>query len=431
MTRMLIACAVLPLLTGVFAPGSEALRQQPPARSPLAFFEPPAWTRLARIDPLTLDPVGPQVPIGEYHAAATVSPDGSRLAVATGGPGGGIQIVDLERMETVHRVHTGIAAEALAWLIRNRLLGALQCNPANSAGRGCGIVLVDGGSGKIVRRWPETERDTQFLPQRPPLSAPKPVVATRHGVVFLLGHWSEIAAARLVLITKDEEFRSVSLSPIRVGRHLTSSIDAVPVGSDVSAGLAVDTDGERAFVVGAQPTVAEVDLRTMTVRYHEVTGLAQPRGEVSQRRAFWLPGAGIVVYGHDTVAPTRGQRVPSLPAGVRIIDPTTWRVRTIDARASRAAFAAGSLLVYGAELPGLIGYSPDGRERFKLFGDEQAREVFADGAHAYVVTRRAPEDVKRHIRLIDAATGTVLRRATPSARLVDLIPHHAAPLQKR
>src|SRR5437867_3084168 len=170
------------------------------AKAPLAFLERPALTKLARLDPLTLEPVGPYVPIGEYHWAATTSPDGLRLAVATGGPGGGIQIIDLERMETAHSVHTGIAAEALAWLTPNRLLGALQCNPTNSGGRGCGIVLVDGGNGKILRRWPETERNAEFLPFRPPSSPPKPVATTRHGAVFLPGNCSEIASARLARI---------------------------------------------------------------------------------------------------------------------------------------------------------------------------------------------------------------------------------------
>jgi hypothetical protein len=56
------------------------------------------------------------------------------------------------------------------------LLGALQCNPVNSARRGCGIVLVDSGSGTMVRRWPDTEDDIQFLPFQPPLNPLKPVL---------------------------------------------------------------------------------------------------------------------------------------------------------------------------------------------------------------------------------------------------------------
>src|SRR5438093_13583259 len=50
-----------------------------------------------------------------------------------------------------------------------------------------------------------------------------------------------------------------------------------------------------------------------------------------------------------------------------MIDTTTWRVRTIDARASKAAFVADTLLVYGGESFGLTGYTTEGRERFRLF----------------------------------------------------------------
>lgn len=390
------------------------------ARAPLGFFGPTPST-LARLDPLTLEPAGPQVPIGEYHRAATLSPDGVRLAVATGGPGGGIQIVDVERMEKVHSVHTGIAAKALAWLTRDRVLGGLQCNPANSAGRGCGIVLVDGVTGKIVRRWPDTENDTQFLPVHPPLGAPKPVAITRHGVVFLLSHATEIAAARLVLITKAEEFRAVSLFPIQVGLHQTSSIHGRPVGPNASAGLAVDAAGERAFVVGAESTVAEVDLSTMNVRYHDVTGLER-QSDVGVRRALWLPGGGIAVFGHDLVVSSGDGRVTLLPAGVRIIDTMTWRGRTINAQASTAVLAGGSLLVYGGALLGLTSYSPDGRERFRLFGDEQVREAYLDGANAYVIFREAAGDSGRYrVRVISAATGILIRERVPLERLVDLI----------
>jgi hypothetical protein len=325
-------------------------------------------------------------------------------------------------MEMVHRVHIGIAPEALAWLTPTRVLAAMQCNPANSGGRGCGIALVDAGSGTIVRRWPETEQDDQFLPFRPPYASPKTVEAARDGVVFLLGHWKDIAPARLVLITKGEQLRSVSLAPIKIGLYQTSlAFGRLPTGPDASAGLAIDATGERAFVVGAEPTVAEVDLRTMTVRYHQVAGLAERRTDVGVRRAFTLPGGDIAVYGFD-VDPAASGPASIASAGVRIIDGTTWRARILDARAARVVSAAGSLIVYGGDLPGLSAYDANGRERFKLFADEQVREVFRDGDHAYAITRKSAADPQRQIHLIDIAAGRQLRQATPSAQLIDLVP---------
>jgi hypothetical protein len=418
MQRAIAIRAGMLLVAGIVV---SADRQRASERVPLAFFEPPARTFLARIDPVRLDPVGTRVPIGEYHYAAAASPDGRHLAVAAGGPGGGVLIVDIGRMEMVHRVHIGIAPEALAWLTPTRVLAAMQCNPTNSGGRGCGIALVDASSGTIVRRWPATEQDDQSLPFRPPYASPKTVEVARDGVVFLLGHWKDIAPARLVLITKDEQLRSVSLAPIKIGLYQTSSaFGRLPTGQDTSAGLAIDANGDRAFVVGAEPTIAEVDLRTMNVRYHEVAGLAERRTDVGVRRALMLPGGDIAVYGFD-VDPAASDPASIVSAGVRIIDGMTWRARTLNGRATRMMSAAGSLIVYAGDFPGVTAYDANGRERFTLFADEQVREVFADGDHAYVITRKSAGDPERRTHVIDVVAGTRLRQATPPTQLIDLV----------
>jgi hypothetical protein len=188
--------------------------------------------------------------------------------------------------------------------------------------------------------------------------------------------------------------------------------------------LVVDDAGKRAFVIGGEQTVGEVDLTTMSARYHEVQGLER-RGNVSQRSALWLDGGRIAVFGEDVMIAGDG-RVTRVPAGVTVIDTTTWRAQTIDARASRAAFAASTLLVYGGESRGLSGYASDGRERFRLFYNGQEQEsivsVHLDGAYAYVVTGQTPgETQRRRVRVINVATGTVVHEATPAARLVDLV----------
>src|SRR5712691_99188 len=112
---------------------------------------------LARLDPLSLRPVSPKVEMGEYHAAWSLSPDASQLAlgVSSGesvltpsrrlGLRIGIYIVDLGRMQLVQEIQTGIAAEAVGWLARRRLVAGLQ--------RG-GTVVIDPVTGRILRRWP-------------------------------------------------------------------------------------------------------------------------------------------------------------------------------------------------------------------------------------------------------------------------------------
>ena len=372
----------------------------------LGFFEPPANTVLTRLNPVTFEALEPRVPLGEYRWTAAVSPDGSRLAVSTGGPRGGIHIFSLPQLQRLHRVHAGIAAEALAWLSPTRLAAALLCNPMNSAGRGCAVTVVDADIGRIVRRWPDTEKDVQSLPFTPPLgSLPKPVAVTRHGVLFLLAHVSALAPARLVLVTHGEEFRSASLSRIELGGTYFNH---------TSGALATDAHDDRAFVVGVERTLAEIELDTMDVRYREIEALkASPGGG---RRAFVrLDGGRLAVFGE-------GLGTDAEPAGVTVIDTETWRSWTVDPEASRAAFAADTLLVYGGRSVGLTGYSSDGRRRFRLF-DEAARQSVASvhtfGSQAYVVTNAASP--AKSLTIIDAITGMVVREMRPSEQLIDLL----------
>jgi hypothetical protein len=386
---------------------------------PLALFNPPARTFVARLDPLTLEPTGPRVSVDEYHWIAATSPDGSQLAVATGGPACKIRIIDIARMEMQHRVQAGIAAEALAWLRPGRVVAALACNPANIAGRGCGIVLVDSNSGGIVRRWPETEADDQTLRFEPGFFAPKTVAKTPFGVLFLLGHATEVTAARLVLIDDKEELRSLSLPSIRAGRHRPTVSNLAPFGPQKSAGLAIHSAGDRAYVIGTEPTIAEIDLKSFQVREHQVEGF--DRGsDFSVRRAFWMDGQ-IVVYGVDQSAGADGSLAGRTPAGVRAVDIASWRARTIDAHASQATAAAGTLLAYGGESRGLTGYSPDGNERFRLFADDDSpvASVHVDGRYAYAISVDRQQGAVR-ARVVDVAAGKLVREVTPSARLIDL-----------
>jgi hypothetical protein len=258
------------------------------------------------------------------------------------------------------------------------------------------------------------------------LGLPKPVAVTPHGVVFLLAHWSRLAPARVVFITREEELRSASLSGIELASGLR-----VPPFRRKSGGLAVDASGQRAFIVGVQGTVAEVDLETLHVRHREIEALkASPQG--GRRAVVPLDQGRLAMFGDNFRAgeaggPSSNFRslvgVVQEPAGVTVIDTESWTARTVDPQASRAAFAAGTLLVYGGRSSGVTGYSSDGRRRFHLFGDEtEQRSVAAVHAHgglAYVVTQSG--DATSTVTVIDAATGTIEREANVPGRLFDLI----------
>jgi hypothetical protein len=385
---------------------------------PLALFNPPAQTFVARLDPITLEPAGPRISVDEYHGIAAISPDGTQLAVATGGPRGKIRIIDIRRMEMQHFVQVGIATEALAWLRPGRVVAGMACNPANPSGRGCGIVLVDSISGEVVRRWPETEADAWTLRFEPGDAAPKTVAKTPFGVLLLLAHATEVTAARLLMIDHAEELQSVSLPSIRAGRNRPVVVNPPPFSPQSSPALAVHPAGDRAYVIGAEPTVAEIDLKSLHVREHSIEGL--DRGsEVGERRAFWMDGR-IVVHGVNLTAEPDVRLSVRTPAGVRTIDVASWRARIIDARASHATTAAGTLLVYGGESRGLTGYSPDGKERYRLFADDDRFivSVHCDDRNAYVVSVDRQQTAAR-LRVVDVSTGKVVREASPSARLID------------
>jgi hypothetical protein len=393
-------------------PSARVVAQDAPARAGIAgagfllgIFESQDRTSLRRMRRPSLETEEASPRVAEYRWTAAVSPDGRRVAIGSGGPRGGITIFDVASLQQTQRVHAGIAPDALAWLSPTRVAAALTCNLANASGRGCEVVLVDADAGEIVSRW-----FLSFTPPLPPI--PKPVAVTKHGVLFLLAHVSERAPARLVLITPDEQRRDLSLPEIELG--------VAPGGSifdQTSGGLAVDSAGDTAFVVGAGRTLAEIELETMTVRYRDIQEL-EPGSPGSWRTIITLDGGRLAITGEGAGPP------PRLPAGVTIVDTATWRGWRVDADASRAVFAGQTLLTYGGRSPGVTGHTSSGERRFQLFQASPERQsilsVRADGTHAFVTRRSA--DGRGVITEIDAVNGTVVRESITPGSIVDLLP---------
>lgn len=306
------------LAVGTVAVGAEAAAARPPVGllSPLNGDGP----TLARLDPLTLRPVGPRIRLGEYHDAWSFSPDGSQLALGMGGAsttcGRGICIVDLDSMRIQGYVAAPISAEALEWLGPRRIIAVLQSG---------GIVVADPVTGTIVRRLP-----LPFTALGPP-SARTPA-----GFAVLM----DSRLLQLVVVSAQGRVRTAGLRGIRHG----------PRGL---AGLAVDRRGSRAFVYAAGGPVAEVSLRTMRVRYRRVVMPRRRRGPrgrrlTSAREALWLGRGLVAVFGEDHVSGPGGRLRggATFPAGVHVIDTETWTARTVESRAARTRLAAGRLLVH-------------------------------------------------------------------------------------
>ena len=336
-------------------------------------------TTLARLDPVSLRPAGQRVLLGEYHDAWAFSPDGSQLALGNGGQGRvcgrGVCVVDVRDMSVTADIDAPIAVEALAWVRPRRIVAVLQ--------RG-GIVVADPATGSIVRRTP-----------LPFSSRFGEWARTRGGVAALMNG----RPLRLVVAEGSGAVRVADL------RRIRPAVNGFP-------GLAVDRRGQRAFVVAAGAPVTEVDLRTMRVRYHRVA-LPRPRrsGGFKSRDALWLGKGLMAVSGFDS----RGG-----PAGVHIVDTSTWSARTVDRRAGQAKLTAGRLLVYNsdrftprARRVGLRVYSRDGRRLISHLLANQPLDVEIAGARAYAY-RTAGR--RRVLHVVDARSGRIIRTTRPPPR---------------
>ena len=363
------------------------------ARAPIGVLSPVNGDAptLAHLNPLTLRPAGPRLRLGEFHDAWSVSPDRSQIALGMGGAsptcGRGICIVELGTMRIASYIAAPVAVEAAAWLRPRRIVAVLQ--------RG-GIVVADPVTGTIVRRQPL------------PFNAYAPPSARIPG-----GGFAVLMDGRPPgLVVTDAE-----------GRVRVAALRRFP-GARGAPGLAVDRRGMRAFAVAAGAQVAEVDLRTMRVRYRRVA-LPRPRrappGRVlfTYRDALWLGRGLVAVSGTDQLnRPIGALGVgETFPAGVHLIDTRDWSTRTVQGRAGRALRAAGRLLVYTPDLPtpgvGLRVYSLDGRRLVShLLGTQGLDvELAGDRAYAYRGTGRS-----RALHVLRARSGTLIRTVAPPPR---------------
>jgi hypothetical protein len=202
-----------------------------------------------------------------------------------------------------------------------------------------------------------------------------------------------------------------------------------------SPGLAVDEEEDRLLIASPRgDVIAEVDLASLEVSYHslreeisllerlhnwlEPAAEAKGASDGSVRRARSLGNGRLAVFGLDEHAfldedGNLQQRMT--PAGVRLIDTEDWSARMLDAKASAATVASGTLLAFGSYYDwdsrqwvgaGVSGYSLDGERRFHLFGEDPVWDVQVVGTRVYA----AFEDSNRAALI-----------ALPSGRLVRML----------
>jgi hypothetical protein len=330
------------------------------ARAPVGVFSAfdGSGALLAPLQASAPRPARPRLRLGEYHDDWSFSPDRSQVALGMGGQGNcgrGICIVSVRRMRIARWVPAPIAVEAVAWLAPRRIVGVLQ--------RG-GVIVADPVTGTIRRTTP-----LGFQVYAPP------VARTSEGLVML----KDASLPRLARINADGDVSVAELPRIGPG-----------------AGLAAGGPRARAFVVSSGEPVAEVNLRTMGVRYHRV----RMPGATGRLEALWLG------RGKFAVTDVRG--------GVQVIDTRTWKARTVSRRATSARLAAGRLLVWSeTERVGLDVFTRDGRRlvRHTLGKRELTVEVVGRNAYAF-----GPFGRRGRAWTVRARTGKLIRSTAPPPR---------------
>jgi hypothetical protein len=255
---------------------------------------------LVRLDRRTLAPTSSRLKLGgRTNFGRAFSPDGRRLAIGVF-PIHGLRIVDVSRMKKIGRVSTpNIDISALGWLAPRRIVGYAQ---------NTGFFAVDPVSGKVLR---------------PPRIAGNIQAIRRAGNrLLILSGWPRwaIGFARLSVIDPTGRVRTVLLRRIKAG------ILSGGEPENVEPGLALDRSG-RAFVVGGRDEpVAEVNLKTLAVTYHEL-----PKEATSAvgrtRRAIWVGDGRIAVWGTDVVRSGPPDSHDYLTVGLSIVDSGSERSR--------------------------------------------------------------------------------------------------------
>jgi len=224
-------------------------------------------------------------------------------------------------------------------------------------------------------------------------------------MLVLVAPYGAIGPARLFVLEASGRVRSVTFQRIRAG------IDAQKYAAR-TPGLAADTAGDRAFVVGGGDPLAEIKLSNLAVRYH---ALARPldKAELTgpTRYARWVGNGLLAVAGDDAKGElVNGQAFSETkPSGLQLVDTRTWRARTLDAGATRTGLAGARILAYGATLRGYeamggIGlglYGRDGSTVAHLFGTQPVQRIQVAGSRAFV-------DGESSSSVVDLQSGTVM-----------------------
>jgi hypothetical protein len=343
--------------------------QRPPKDAPIAIVGGPATRFVTRVDPRTLEPIGPTARLGEYHDAYSFSPDGSTIAFGLSAPGDGgggrigIRLVKARDLAVAGNINTGVFAGGLAWLEPRRLVALLG---ENFDGGQPTLGIVDPATGKVERLGPLSSCETSEVRGQALLS---------------------LAMGSLSVVRSDATVETIPLP------RAFQECGQIATGSGNGVALVVAAGGA---------VVAEVALAGSELTVHRL-GRRHPGDEEAVRlgrRRLLLALRG-----------PSGRFSDGRPDGVELLDIGAPSRETIDPSAGEVHVSGGTLLAFEgkpfARGPGIgvRGYALDGHRRFRLLTGEHIADVETVGRFAYALGRG------RSVTVIDTRSGTVLDRS--------------------
>jgi hypothetical protein len=448
---------------------SPAMREAPailPADQPSGPLYGIVWqptstmSHLSRLDPRTLLPVAGTRQLrvdGLVHW--TVAPDRS---VALFGPGEAsatdpvgarpndtnVYVIDLEHMRQVAVIKAPAevgSPRAALWLGAGRVLllgGRDNYQVVERAGVSSVVsrptlvaTIVDVTARRVItqRRYVPGGEAVAFEP-------------SPDGIVVLLQPTDRIGT-----VAAGRVDTRAGLRLVRLGR-VTAGFQRAPDGGDVGSrqivpGLAVDTQGGRAYVVAAGSPVAEITLADLGIDYHSLTRPGRAPSVLGmlrrvlapaaapavaklqsgpERHALWLGGGRLAVWGTDMDFKGEDDAVTggSRPSGLEVIDTRDWSVRTLDPTAGRLVRAEDRLVTAGvtarvtdddegdqaATGDGLRIRAPGTRRPVHMYAGRPLDWIQVYGRYVYVdlTDPNKPTPGPAGYAVIDTRTGTVL-----------------------
>ncbi len=372
----------------------------------LAATSDPIGSEIRWVDARTLEPVddrGVKVPF--YTSSAELSPDHGVLAIGEG-EGGRVQFVDVDRMHALGTVDVDEASyvDRILWAEPEVVLASLGGTPGM-------VAAIDPTTRKVV--------SVHDLGGATLYSQP-----AGKELVSLVAPTSRIGPARLVVFD-GREVREVTLTEVPAGWAQLEDADSSDyVARQSVPALAVNEEGTRALVIPAGGRVADIDLDTMQISYHDLSEPVSLWGRLRDwlepaaqakaidgpdRNAVWLPSGLVAVSGAQYTMD--GDQMDMTPAGLVLIDPSDWSVHRLSDEPSWVTLRGGALLASvwndGSNEQKLIVFDEDGEHRFTL-----TREA-TDLSQTWGSWLYATSSNGTRFEIVDLESGKTVGRAQP------------------